>query len=76
MGCRRKSDTQSKTIIFYSSENIDFREKEDNVPYSELAEQGFVEFCDGKLIDQEQIFHFIEDCMDFMMFNKSIMIQR
>ena len=46
------------------------------MPYSELAEQGFVEFCDGKLIDQEQIFHFIEDCMDFMMFNKSIMIQR
>ena len=37
----KKSDTQSKTIIFYSSENIDFREKEDNVPYSELAEQGF-----------------------------------
>ena len=35
------------------------------MPYSELAEQGFVEFCDGKLIDQEQIFHFIEDCMDF-----------
>ena len=54
-----------KQLYFIPSENIDFREKEDNVPYSELAEQGFVEFCDGKLIDQEQIFHFIEDCMDF-----------
>ncbi|MGO2271567.1 MAG: terminase large subunit, partial [Enterococcus faecalis] len=60
-----KAILKVKQLYFIPSENIDFREKEDNVPYSELAEQGFVEFCDGKLIDQEQIFHFIEDCMDF-----------
>ncbi|MGD1373434.1 terminase TerL endonuclease subunit, partial [Enterococcus faecium] len=29
-----------------------------------LAEQGFVEFCDGKMIDQDQILQYIEDCMN------------
>lgn len=54
-----------KQLYFIPSENIDFREKEDNVPYTELSEQGFVEFCDGKMIDQEQIFQYIEDCMHY-----------
>ncbi|MSE00311.1 terminase TerL endonuclease subunit, partial [Bacillus velezensis] len=45
-------------------ENIDFREQEDNVPYRQLAEQGFVEFCDGRLIDQEQILEYVRGLMD------------
>lgn len=59
-----KSILKVKQLYFIPSENLDFREKEDNVPYRELEEQGFVEFCDGKFIDQEQIVQFIQDCMD------------
>ena len=59
-----KSILKVKQLYFIPSENLDFREKEDNVPYRELEEQGFVEFCDGKFIDQEQIIQFIQDCMD------------
>lgn len=54
-----------KQLYFIPSENIEFREKEDNVPYTDLSEQGFVEFCDGKMIDQEQILQYIEECMDY-----------
>lgn len=59
-----KSILKVKQLYFIPSENLDFREKEDNVPYRELEEQGFVEFCDGKFIDQEQIIQFIHDCME------------
>nr|DAZ05475.1 MAG TPA: Large Terminase [Caudoviricetes sp.] len=59
-----KSILKVKQLYFIPSEDLDFREKEDNVPYRELEEQGFVEFCDGKMIDQEQILQFIEDCME------------
>lgn len=54
-----------KQLYFIPNEGIDFREKEDNVPYSKLSEEGFVEFCDGKMIDQDQIFQYIEECMDY-----------
>ena len=53
-----------KQLYFIPTEGLDVREKEDNVPYRDLSEQGFVEFCDGKMIDQEQILEFISDCMD------------
>ncbi|KAB5939190.1 terminase large subunit, partial [Bifidobacterium adolescentis] len=59
-----KAILKVKQLYFIPNENLDFREKEDNVPYRELSEQGFVEFCDGKQIDQEQILQYIEDCMD------------
>lgn len=59
-----KAILKVKQLYFIPTENLDFREKEDNVPYRELGEQGFVEFCDGKMIDHEQIIQFIEDCMD------------
>ena len=54
-----------KQLYFIPNDGIDFREKEDNVPYSQLSEEGFVEFCDGKMIDQDQIFQYIEECMDY-----------
>lgn len=53
-----------KQRYFIPDENIDFREQEDNVPYRQLAEQGFVEFCDGRLIDQEQILEYVRGLMD------------
>ncbi|GEK06145.1 terminase large subunit [Schleiferilactobacillus harbinensis] len=48
---------------FIPTENLDYREKQDNVPYRDLAERGFVEFCDGKMIDQDQVVQYITDCM-------------
>lgn len=59
-----KAILKVKQLYFIPSENIEFREKEDNVPYTDLSKKGFVEFCDGKMIDQEQIYQYIEDCMD------------
>lgn len=59
-----KAVLKVKQLYFIPNEDLEFREKEDNVPYSDLAEQGFVEFCDGKMIDQDQILQYIEDCMD------------
>lgn len=53
-----------KQMYFIPNENIDFREKEDNVPYTELVEQGYVQFCDGKMIDQDQVLEYIKECMD------------
>lgn len=53
-----------KQRYFIPLENVDFREQEDNVPYRQLAEQGFVEFCDGRLIDQEQILEYVRSLMD------------
>jgi phage terminase large subunit-like protein len=49
---------------FIPYEDIEFREKEDNVPYREMAERGYVEFCEGKMINQDQVIAFIEECMD------------
>lgn len=59
-----KAVLKVKQLYFIPNEDLEFREKEDNVPYSDLAEQGFVEFCDGKMIDQNQILQYIEGCMD------------
>lgn len=59
-----KAVLKVKQLYFIPNEDLEFREKEDNVPYSDLAEQGFVEFCDGKMIDQDQILQYIEDCMN------------
>lgn len=59
-----KSIIKVKQMYFIPNENIDTREKEDNVPYTDLAEQGFVEFCDGKMIDQDQVLDYIIQCMN------------
>lgn len=53
-----------KQMYFIPSDNIDFREKEDNVPYRDLAKKGFVTFCDGKMIDQDQVLDYIIECMN------------
>ncbi|MFJ5771412.1 terminase large subunit [Psychrobacillus sp. NPDC093180] len=53
-----------KQMYFIPSDNLDFREKEDNVPYRDLAEKGFVTFCDGKMIDQDQVLDYIIECMN------------
>lgn len=53
-----------KQMYFIPTENLDFREKEDNVPYTELVEKGFVTLCDGKMIDQDQVLEYITDCMN------------
>lgn len=53
-----------KQRYFIPYDNVDYREQEDNVPYRQLAEQGHVEFCDGKMIDQTQIMEYIKDLMD------------
>ena len=53
-----------KQMYFIPNADIDFREKEDNVPYSDLSEKGFVTFCDGKMINQDQVLEYIIECMD------------
>lgn len=53
-----------KQMYFIPSENLETREKEDNVPYSDLVEKGFVQLCDGKMIDQDQVLEYITECMD------------
>lgn len=53
-----------KQMYFIPNADIEFREKEDNVPYQDLAEKGFVTFCDGKMINQDQVFEYIIECMD------------
>lgn len=53
-----------KQMYFIPNADIDFREKEDNVPYQDLAEKGFVTFCDGKMINQDQVLEYIIECMD------------
>ncbi len=52
-----------KQMYFIPTENIEHREKEDNVPYRDLAERGFVQLCDGKMIDQDQVLQYITECM-------------
>ena len=56
-----KSILQVKQMYFIPSENIEFRIKEDNVSYDELVEKRFVQLCDGKMIDQDQVFQYIEE---------------
>ncbi|OMC81859.1 terminase [Viridibacillus sp. FSL H7-0596] len=58
-----KSILKVKQMYFIPNEDIEFREKEDNVPYTDLAEKGFVTFCDGKMIDQDQVLDYIVECM-------------
>lgn len=53
-----------KQMYFIPSEDIDLREQEDNVPYQDMCEKGFVQLCDGKFIDQGQVMEFIKECMD------------
>lgn len=53
-----------KQMYFIPNENIEFREKEDNVPYQNLAQRGYVQFCDGKMIDQEQVLEYVKECMN------------
>lgn len=53
-----------KQMYFIPNADIDFREKEDNVPYQDLAGKGFVTFCDGKMINQDQVLEYIIECMD------------
>lgn len=59
-----KSILKVKQMYFIPNEDIEFREKEDNVPYTDLVERGFVQFCDGKMIDQDQVLEYIKECMD------------
>ncbi|MBG9616658.1 terminase large subunit [Bacillus cereus] len=53
-----------KQMYFLPNENINFREKEDNVPYTSMVERGFAMFCDGKMIDQDQVMAYIVACME------------
>lgn len=53
-----------KQMYFIPSEDIDLREQEDNVPYQQLVERGFVQLCDGKYIDQDQVMAYIQECME------------
>ncbi|AAP09542.1 terminase large subunit [Bacillus cereus] len=59
-----RSIIKVKQMYFLPNENIDFKEKEDNVPYTDMVERGFATFCDGKMIDQDQIMEYIVECMD------------
>ncbi|PEA09488.1 terminase large subunit [Bacillus cereus] len=59
-----KSLLKVKQMYFLPNENIDFKEKEDNVPYTDMVERGFATFCDGKMIDQDQVMEYIVECMD------------
>ena len=59
-----KSLLRVKQMYFLPNENIDFKEKEDNVPYTDMVERGFATFCDGKMIDQDQVMEYIVECMD------------
>ncbi|GAB6470122.1 terminase large subunit [Bacillus cereus] len=59
-----RSIIKVKQMYFLPNENIDFKEKEDNVPYSDMVERGFATFCDGKMIDQDQVMEYIVECMD------------
>ncbi|ANS45914.1 terminase [Bacillus thuringiensis] len=58
-----KSILKVKQMYFIPTDNIEFRENEDNVPYTDMVERGFVTFCDGKMIDQDQVLEYIVDCM-------------
>lgn len=53
-----------KQMYFIPSDNIEERERQDNVPYSELVERGFVMLCDGKMIDEDMLEEYIKECME------------
>ncbi|MEK4415679.1 terminase large subunit [Bacillus sp. FSL K6-0268] len=53
-----------KQMYFLPNDKVDFREKEDNVPYTSMVERGFAMFCDGKMIDQDQVMAYIVACME------------
>ncbi|MCQ6527513.1 terminase large subunit [Bacillus mycoides] len=53
-----------KQMYFIPTDNIEFREKEDNVPYTDMVKRGFVTFCDGKMINQDQVMDYIVECMN------------
>lgn len=59
-----RSILKVKQMYFIPNADIETREKEDNVPYTDLMERGFVQFCDGKMIDQDQVMDYITECMD------------
>lgn len=59
-----RSIIKVKQMYFLPNENIDFKEREDNVPYTDMVERGFATFCDGKMIDQDQVMEYIVECMD------------
>ncbi|EOO28904.1 terminase large subunit [Bacillus cereus VD133] len=59
-----KSILKVKQMYFIPTDNIEFREKEDNVPYTYMVERGFVTFCDGKMINQDQVMDYIVECMN------------
>lgn len=59
-----RSIIKVKQMYFLPNENIDFKEKEDNVPYTDMVERGFATFCDGKMIDQDQVMEYIVECMN------------
>ncbi|MCM3735594.1 terminase large subunit [Bacillus cytotoxicus] len=59
-----KAILKVKQMYFIPNADIEFREKEDNVPYTDLVERGYVQFCDGKMIDQDQVLDYIKECME------------
>ncbi|MGN4756435.1 terminase large subunit [Bacillus cereus group sp. MYBK227-2] len=59
-----KSILKVKQMYFVPTEDIEHREKEDNVPYTDMAERGFVTFCDGKMINQDQVMDYIVECLN------------
>ncbi|TDT83148.1 phage terminase large subunit-like protein [Bacillus sp. AG1163] len=59
-----KSILKVKQMYFVPTEDIEHREKEDNVPYTDMAERGFVTFCDGKMINQDQVMDYIVECIN------------
>ncbi|MCU5596780.1 terminase large subunit [Bacillus wiedmannii] len=59
-----KSILKVKQMYFVPTEDIEHREKEDNVPYTDMVERGFVTFCDGKMINQDQVMDYIVECLN------------
>ncbi|MEK4675939.1 terminase large subunit [Bacillus sp. FSL K6-2944] len=59
-----RSIIKVKQMYFLPNDNIDFKEKEDNVPYTYMVERGFAMFCDGKMIDQDQVMEYIVESMN------------
>lgn len=59
-----KSILKVKQMYFVPTEDIEHREKDDNVPYTDMAERGFVTFCDGKMINQDQVMDYIVECLN------------
>ncbi|WP_312754024.1 terminase large subunit [Rummeliibacillus suwonensis] len=56
-----KSILKIKQMYFIPSENIEAREKLENIPYRNLSERGFVTLCDGKTIDYDMVLEYIRE---------------